>query len=87
LFKVAQKPIIDQIKSLRAQILKDVLFSATARKEDAINTQVYYIFSNKRKAKEELERLSNIVKEVFNIYMLKIISFILFLGLASSVTR
>ena len=64
MFAVAQKEIIDQIKSLRRQLMKDVAYSAISRREAERNSLLDYIFPSKKKAKAELQRLAAIVEQV-----------------------
>eukprot|EP01036_Dinobryon_divergens_P024938 gene24938-33433_t len=57
------KEIIDQIKSIRRQLMKDVTYSAISRREAQKNSLLDYIFPNKKKAKAELQRLASIVEQ------------------------
>lgn len=65
---VVQKEIIDQIKSLRRQLMKDVAYSAISRREAQRNSLLDYIFPSKKKAKAELQRLASIVEQVGGYY-------------------
>lgn len=59
--QIIQKPIIDKIKEYRAEIAKDVAFSALAVRETA--KPEHYIFPTKKKAAAEATRLLNILQQ------------------------
>jgi len=71
MFIVAQKAIIDQIKSLRAQLMKDTAYSAISRREAQKNSQFDYIFATKKKANAELQRLATIIEMVSGLMRIK----------------
>lgn len=58
--QIAQKPIIDKIKAFRAEIARDVAYSAMALRETA--KPEHYIFSTKKKALAEATRLQEILQ-------------------------
>lgn len=63
--QIIQKPIIDKIKEFRAEIARDVAFSATAVRETA--KPEHYIFSTKKKAAAEATRLQNILQQGYTL--------------------
>jgi hypothetical protein len=58
--QVEQKPIIDKIKEFRAEIARDVAYSAMAVRETA--RPEHYIYRTKKKAAEEATRLMGILQ-------------------------
>jgi hypothetical protein len=58
--QIKQKPIIDKMKEYRAELAKDVAYSATAVRETA--KPEHYIFPTKKKALAEATRLQNILQ-------------------------
>lgn len=58
--QVIQKPIIDKIKLLRAEVIKYADLCATAARE--ANRTENFVFTNKKKATEEMMRLTDILK-------------------------
>lgn len=58
--QIQQKPIIDKIKLLRLEIIKHADLCATAARES--NRIENFVFSNKKKANEELIRLADLLR-------------------------
>ncbi|KAJ1428276.1 hypothetical protein B484DRAFT_449947 [Ochromonadaceae sp. CCMP2298] len=57
--QIIQKPIIDKIKAMRAEIAKDVAYCASALRETA--KPEHFIFKSKKKAQAEADRLQTIL--------------------------
>jgi hypothetical protein len=58
--QIQQKPIIDKIKLLRQEIIKNADLCGTAARE--ANRVENFVFSNKKKANEELIRLADLLR-------------------------
>lgn len=60
--QIDQKPIIDKIKEIRAEICKHAELCATAARESVTNEN--FVFPSRKKAARELNRLAMILKEM-----------------------